>query len=142
MGYGAGVTASTVVAELIEIERRRLQCLVEPRIEEAEQLHAADFQIVTPSGGVWNKEQYLGGIADGSINYRRFEAVSDIDVMADGNVAILRYRSAIDIAVSGQQPGPLECWHLDGYERDSRDGVWRVRWSQATEILRRRPITE
>jgi hypothetical protein len=83
-----------------------------------------------------DKEQYLGGIADASIIYRRFEAVSDIDVMADGNVAVVRYRSAIDIAVAGQEPGPLECWHVDSYERQSDDSPWRVRWSQATEILR------
>lgn len=36
------------------------------------------------------KEHYLGGIADGSISYCRFGAVSDIEVMADGNVAIVR----------------------------------------------------
>ena len=132
------VTTSTTVADL---ERRRLRCLVEARTDEADPLHAPDFQIVTPSGGVWNKEQYLGGIADGSINYRRFEPVSEIDVMVDHRLAVLRYRSAIDIAVAGQEPGPLECWHLDCYERDDL-GTWRVRWSQATEILRRRPAAE
>jgi len=55
-----------------------------------------------------------------------------------GDLAVLRYRSAIDIAVAGQPPGPLECWHLDCYARDLGDGAWRVRWSQATEILRHR----
>jgi hypothetical protein len=131
------MTDATLVLELVELERRRLRCLVEPRVAEAAGLHFPDFQIVTPSGGVWNKAEYLGGIAAGSIDYRRFEAVSDIDVMADGDVAVLRYRSEIDIAVAGQQPGPLECWHLDCYARDPVDGAWRVRWSQATEILRR-----
>jgi hypothetical protein len=114
---------------------------VEARTHDADPLHAPDFQIVTPSGGVWNKAQYLGGIADGSINYRRFEPVSDIDVMVADRVAVPRYRSAIDIAVSGQEPGPLECWHLNCYERDDH-GAWRVRWSQATEILRHRPSAQ
>ena len=47
------------------------------------------------------------GVLSGQINYRRFEAVSDIEVMTDGNLAVLRYRSEIDIHVEGQQPGPL-----------------------------------
>jgi hypothetical protein len=49
-------------------------------------------------------------------------------------LAVLRYRSVIDIAVKGQEAGPLECWHLDCYRRDEGDGSWRVRWSQATAI--------
>jgi hypothetical protein len=46
----------------------------------------------------------------------------------------MRYRSAIDIAVAGQDAGPLECWHLDCYRRED-DGRWRVRSSQATSII-------
>lgn len=56
------------------------------------------------------------------------------DVMVNGVVAVLRYRSLIDIAVRGQRPGVLECWHLDCYRRDGADGRWQVRWSQATSI--------
>lgn len=114
-------------------ERRRLRALVEVRLVEADALHAPDFELVHPSGGVWSKEQYLGGIASGDINYRRFEAVSSIDVMMDGDLAVLRYRSVIDIAVRGQEAGLLECWHLDCYRRE-QDGLWRARWSQATSI--------
>ncbi|MEV0806955.1 hypothetical protein [Micromonospora sp. NPDC050200] len=73
------------------------------------------------------------GSGDG-IHYRRFEAVSDIDVMVDGNLAVLRYPSLIDIAVRGQEAGLLECWHLDCYRRERDGGLWRVRWSQATSI--------
>jgi len=126
---------TALVTLLRTTERRRLRCLVDARVDEADGLHAADFQLVHPSGGVWTKEQYLGGIASGDIDYRRFEAVSDIDVMVDGAVAVLRYRSLIDIAVRGQRPGLLECWHLDCHRRDGADGRWQVRWSQATSIV-------
>jgi len=61
--------------ELGNLERRRLRSLVEVNIEEADALHAADFQLVHPGGGVWSKERYLGGIASGRIDYRRFEAM-------------------------------------------------------------------
>lgn len=118
---------------LRDIERQRLRSLVEVRVAEADALHAADFELVHPSGGVWTRERYLGGVASGDINYRRFDAVSKIEVMVDGNLAVLRYRSLIDIAVQGQEAGLLECWHLDCYRRDDV-GRWRVRWSQATSI--------
>jgi len=118
---------------LADIERRRLRSLVEGRAADADALHAPDFQLVHPSGGVWSKEKYLGGIADGNINYRRFDPVSDIEVMVDGDLAVLRYRSVIDITVGRQGGGVLECWHLDCYRRN-RDGQWQVRWSQATSI--------
>jgi hypothetical protein len=49
-------------------------------------------------------------------------------------LAVLRYRSVIDIAVRGHEAGLLECWHLERYRRDEGDGSWRVRWSQATAI--------
>ncbi|MFU8876004.1 nuclear transport factor 2 family protein [Micromonospora sp. SL4-19] len=128
------MTADALATELANTERRRLRALVDVRLEDADALHAPDFELVTPNGGTWSKEQYLGGIASGDINYRRFEAVSDIDVMVDGDLAVLRYQSLIDIAVWGQQAGLLECWHLDCYRRDRDGGLWKVRWSQATEI--------
>jgi hypothetical protein len=128
------MTDAKLQEELGNLERRRLRSLVEVRVEEADALHAPDFQLVHPAGGVWSKEEYLGGIASGRIAYRRFEAISEIEVMVDSALAALRYRSAIDIAVEGQEAGPIECWHLDCYRRDDAGGSWRVRWSQATSI--------
>ena len=122
----------TTGEDLADVERRRLRSLVEPDLELAARLHAPDFLLVHPGGGVWDRSYYLGGIADGTIDYRRFEPVSDIEVLVDGDVAVLRYRSLIDIAVEGQPAGELRCWHLDCYRRDQAG--WRVRWSQATEI--------
>lgn len=120
-------------SQLADIERFRLRTLVEARVTEADALHAADFVLVNPSGNVWSREKYLGGIADGRIDYRRFDPVSDIEVMVDGRLAVLRYRSAIEISVLGRESSELECWHLDCYRRDD-DGHWRVRWSQATSV--------
>lgn len=129
------VTTTSVVDELAGIERRRLRSLVDVRVEEADGLHAPDFRIVNPRGWVWTKEQYLGGIADGSIDYHRFDVVSDLEVSVDGDLAVLRYRSAIEITVAGHGPSTMQCWHLDCYRRESAGSPWRARWSQATEIL-------
>ncbi|MEV0799268.1 nuclear transport factor 2 family protein [Kribbella sp. NPDC050281] len=117
---------------LRRIERDRLTWLVDRRVAEADAVHADDFVIVTPSGLSWTKAEYLGGIESGEIDYRRFEPITEIDVMLDGDVAVLRYRSAIEISVGGREPGDLEAWHLDCYRRTPAG--WQLRWSQATAI--------
>jgi hypothetical protein len=122
----------TGVEELREIERARLVGLVEGSVAEVAGVHADDFVIVTPSGHTWTKAEYLGGIESGEIDYRRFEPVSEIDVMLDDDVAVLRYKSAIEISVGGREPGELEAWHLDCYRRTPSG--WQLRWSQATAI--------
>ena len=68
------------------------------------------------------------------IDHRRFKATSSMEVLGDNDVAVVRYRSLIDIAVRGQPVGLLACWHLDCYRRAGEGDPWRVRWSQATEI--------
>jgi len=125
---------STVAEMLKGFELKRLRALVEADAAALDALHSSDFALVNPSGVVWSKEQYIGGILSGKINYRRFDAVSDIETMVGGNLAVLRYRSAIDIHVQGQEPGPLECWHTDCYRRVAANAPWQVVWSQATAI--------
>lgn len=73
----------------------------------------------------------LGGIASGDINYLRFDAVSDIDVLVEGALAVLRYRSAIEITAGGVSHS-LQCWHMDSY-RAGAGHDWRAVWSQATD---------
>ena len=120
---------------LADIERRRLQALVDADITLAEEIHAADFQLVTPSGAVYTKDEYLRDIASGEIDYRLWEPL-DIDVRVSGDAGCLRYHSNLDIVVAGRRIGPSRYWHTDYYER--RDGRWQVIWSQATEIVKDR----
>jgi hypothetical protein len=119
---------------LRDVERRRLRSLVAAAADDLYALHAPEFVLVNPSGVVWTKEHYIGGVVDGTINYRRFEATSNIDVVIDGDLGVLRYRSAIDIQVLAQERGALECWHVDCYRRNAPDAPWQLIWSQATAI--------
>ena len=121
-------------ADLRELEIRRLRALVDADATVLDALHAPGFVLVNPSGEAWSRARYLGGVVAGDIDYRRFEAVSEIEVMVDGGLAVLRYRSAIDIHVRGRQPGPLSCWHTDSYRATGPGRSWQVVWSQATEI--------
>jgi hypothetical protein len=112
-------------------ERTRLRALVDANVDVARQIHADDFQLITPSGSSVSKDQYLGGIAAGQIDYLFWEADS-IAVRLYGNAAVIRYPSQLEIVFQGQHISRRRYWHTDAYER--RDGRWQVVWSQATEI--------
>lgn len=121
-----------VVEELREIERRRLRGLVQADRRTVAALHAADYQLITPGGASLGKEEYLGQIADGTLDYRRFEPDGEIAVRVLGpSAAVVRYRVWIDASFSGGEDSD-RFWHTDIYER--RDGRWQVVWSQATRI--------
>lgn len=125
-------TSSIAEMELLRAtERKRLQSLVEANMEVANQLHADDFQLINPLGGALSKEQYLGGIASGEINYLVWEP-EEIAVRMHGELVILRYQAQMEIIVYGQKTPLHRLWHTDAYEK--RDGRWQVVWSQATAI--------
>lgn len=120
------------IADLLRsTERARLRALVEGDVATADALHAEDYQLVPPGGQTLSKAEYLGGIADGSLRYRRFEPDGEIRVRVWGSAAALRYE--VDIEIDADDTVYRDrCWHTDIYEL--RDGRWRVVWSHATRI--------
>ena len=65
-------------------ERERLRTLVSADLTRARQLHADDFQLINPLGGVLSREEYLGGIDAGHINYRFWEQMVRLRFSAIG----------------------------------------------------------
>jgi len=118
--------------EISEIERARLHALVEADMDTANRLHADDFQLVTPSGRTYSKEEYLGDVASGELDYLVWEPISDIAVRLRGQMAHIRYRSQLEIVAGGHKSVGFY-WHTDTYERNG--GQWQVVWSQATRIM-------
>jgi hypothetical protein len=112
-------------------ERERLRALVDVDLEVAWRLHAEGFQLVTPGGAAYSREEYLGDIASGDVDYLVWEPTSEIEVHVYGDGAVIRYRAHIEIVVRGEKD-VLNTWHTDSYEK--RDGQWQVLWSQATRI--------
>ena len=110
-------------------ERERLRALVAADVARAGELHADDFQLINPLGGALTKEQYLGGIGSGELDYRSWEPHT-IAVRLYGDVAVIRYQSQLEIVVRGRLIPRQHYWHTDLYER--RAGRWQVVWSQAT----------
>jgi hypothetical protein len=116
-------------------ERERLRSLVEAKVEVASKLHADDFQLINPLGEPYSKDQYLGGIASGKLDYLIWEPVTPIEVRLHGDAAVIRYKSKLQIVVDGEKTSLQQYWHTDSYEK--RNGQWQVVWSQATAIVER-----
>ncbi len=117
-------------AELLRsTERERLRALVAGDVERAAQLHTEDFQLINPLGGALSKAQYLGGIGSGQIHYLYWEPES-IVVRLYADVAVIRYRSELEIVVKGHHIPRQRYWHTDLYERHGTQ--WQVVWSHAT----------
>ena len=112
-------------------ERARLRALVDGNVDRARGLHSPDFQLITPAGTTVTKEQYLGFIASGQLDYLYWEPDS-IAVRMYENSAVIRYRSQLEVNVFGTKVSRRPYWHTDVYEK--RDGRWQAVWSQATEI--------
>ena len=117
--------------EFRELERSRLRALVGRNMRLARQLHAADFQLITPTGHLYLRDQYLGEIESGQLKYIAWEA-KEMDVRIHASVALLRYKARLEVGSGIGQASIFHCWHTDSYELIN--GLWQVVWSQATAI--------
>jgi hypothetical protein len=116
---------------LPDVERERLRSLVTANLTTADVLHADDYELVTPTGTVLTKSQYLTSIGAGQLRYLTFEPVSPIAVRVVPGAAVLRYQAHIVIA-EGEHTADFVCWHTDYYELRAQQ--WQAVWSQATKI--------
>jgi hypothetical protein len=127
-----------VAEQIREVERTRLRALVAGDVAVASELHAPDFQLVTPIGAVLSRDEYLGAIATAGIDYVAWEP-GPIDVRVHENAAVIRYQATLEVIFGGRPVPRATYWHTDTYENIA--GQWRVVWSQATEV-RREPLPD
>jgi hypothetical protein len=107
------------------LETRRTQALVDRDLETLEQLHAPEYQLITPAGKVFTRERYFAAI-EAEPFYAGWD-LGEISVRVSADMALIRYRARLRFP-SGRE---VMCWHTDSYER--RAGRWQAVWSQATE---------
>lgn len=125
-------SSSDTVAETIrETERARPSALVGADVHTAEALHSDDFELITPIGARLNKQQYLGAIATGQINYVHWQP-GPIEVRVHDTVALLRYTAELEVVFGGHHVAATHYWHTDSYALTNEG--WKAVWSQATEI--------
>jgi len=134
MTVDATETESPQAEHIRTTERARLRALVAGDMDAAGSLHAPEFQLITPIGMPLSKDEYLGAIRSGQIQYLMWEPGA-IAVRQHNDHAVIRYRARLEIVFGGHRVAPADYWHTDTYER--RDGRWMVVWSQATAISER-----
>lgn len=95
--------AAATDADLLRTtERDRLRAFVDADLNRLERLHTDDFQLINPGGGALTKEEYLGGIASGEIDYLVWDPDPAIDVRLYDEAAVLRYQADAEIVVGGE----------------------------------------
>lgn len=99
----ADLTSVNSAARLLPgAERRRLQAPASADTATAAPLHAEDYWLITPNGSEMTKADYLGAIGSRQLMYRAFEPVSEMTVLGDAGVVVLRYRARISYCRRGQ----------------------------------------
>jgi hypothetical protein len=127
-----GAGTSRRVERLRQIEKRRLQALVDAEVAVAGPLIASDFELINPIGEVLSREDVLGGVASGNLDFLSDTVTSQIRVRLHGKAAILRYRHTIDVAVVPVGHLTHPAWTTASYER--RKGSWQIVWEQTGAI--------
>lgn len=125
-------TASTSQADRLRaIETARLQALVDADTATARELTAPDFQLINPAGAPLSRDDFLGGVAAGAIDFLSLDTISPVAVRMSGESATLRYRTRFDLVVGGTHL-THDAWTTALYER--RDGRWQIVWGQTTAV--------
>ncbi len=127
----AAPASSAQADHLRAIETTRLQALVDADTATARKLTAQDFQLINPAGATLSRDDFLGGVEAGVIDFLSLEPSSPIAVRLSGDSATLRYRTTFDLVVGGTHL-THEAWTTALYER--RDGRWQIVWGQTTAV--------
>jgi hypothetical protein len=109
----------------------RLQALVDADTAIVRKLIAPDFQLINPAGVPLSRDELLGGVGAGVLDFVAIEPRSPIAVRLSGGSATLRYQSSYDVVVGGTHV-THDAWTTELYER--RDGRWLLVWEQTTAI--------
>lgn len=133
-GCATARSDSSDAERIRQIERQRLRSLVDVDLETARRIHSDDFQLINPAGAPLTKQEYLGALESGQLDYVGWEA-GEIAVKLYGDAAVIRYRDNRFDVNSGSNVvhrGPM--YQTNVYER--RGGNWLIVWSQASGIIK------
>jgi len=130
--HSKGAGESRQVERLRQMEKKRLQALVDADVAVAGPLMASDFELINPIGEVLSRKDVLGGVGSGALDFLSDTVTSQIRVRPRGNTAVLRYRHVIDIAVAPIGHLTHPAWTTALYER--RNGNWQIVWEQTGAI--------
>ena len=130
--HSRGAGKSRQGERLRQLEKQRLHALVDADVAVASRLIASDFELINPLGNVLTRDDVLGGVSSGALDFLSDTVTSQIRVRLHGNTAVLRYRHTIDIAVVPIGHLTHPAWTTASYER--RKGNWQIVWEQTGAI--------
>jgi Domain of unknown function (DUF4440) len=125
---------SSQADRLRAIEQTRAQALVDADTATARKLMADDFQLINPGGAPQSREELLGAVKAGVLDFLANTPASPITVRLYGNAAVLRYQRNFDLVIAGTRL-THKAWSTELYER--RHGRWQIVWEQTTAIPNR-----
>ena len=104
--HSKGAGKPRQVERLRQIEKKRLQALVDADVAVAGPLIASDFELINPLGDVLSRNDVLGGVGSGALDFLSDTVTSQIRVRLHGNTAVLRFRHTIDIQSPASDTSP------------------------------------
>ena len=113
------------------IEHKRAQALNDADTATARKLMADDFQLINPGGAPQSREELLGAVKAGVLDFLANDAASPITVRLYGDAAVLRYQRNFDLVIAGTRL-THKAWSTELYER--RHGRWQIVWEQTTAV--------
>jgi hypothetical protein len=128
--HGSG-TGPSQADRLRAIEQKRAQALVDADTTTARRLMADDYQGINPAGDPLSREDLLGAVKAGVLDFLADTPASAITVRQYGNAAVLRYQRKFDLVIAGTRL-THKAWSTELYER--RHGHWQIVWEQTTAV--------
>jgi hypothetical protein len=117
---------------LRELELQRIQAQVDADVATADKLLAPDFTQVTPDGSLLTKDDALGLLESGNVDFTEIDVLGHIAVRDYGKAAVLTYRTRMSVTIQGAGDLTHDAWDTVVYEE--HDGQWLVRSAQTTGV--------
>jgi Domain of unknown function (DUF4440) len=127
-GSGKGLSQAD---RLRAIETQRGQALADADTATARKLMADDYQGINPAGAPLSREELLGAVEAGVLDFLVDKPASPIAVRLYGDAAVLRYQRSFDLVIAGTRL-THKAWSTELYER--RHGRWQIVWEQTTAV--------
>ncbi len=116
--------------EIRQLENHRLQAMIQADTSALDSILADDLTYTHTNGWVDTKEQFIGWLESGELNYESI-STDDVKVRVYAAAAVVTGRAAVKIKVNGQEKN-LQIRFIDVYVK--RKGHWQMVAWQSTRL--------
>src|SRR5687768_10709794 len=69
-----------------------------------------DFEVIQPLGDHLSRDEYLGEVDSGALDYLVLEPICEIEVRLYGDAAAMRYRGQVQVVLQGRNAIDQQLW--------------------------------